>query len=149
MDSPLESSLKVRFKEEDGTVLFESYIPPSRDAVHLPTYVLYLIMAIFIVFLVLYAIIGHLIKDLIHDFADWLFGAQPEEVVVNYCEAKDKFMADWCPETSPELEEMARAEQKKVADKDFMKAPAIWIISDVVEARTARSGPRVVFGKRT
>lgn len=149
MDTPPESSLKVRFKEEDGSVLFESYIPPSRDAIHLPTYVLYLIMAIFIVFSVLYAIIGHLIKDLIHDFADWLFGAQPEEVVVNYCEAKDKFMADWCPETSPELEEMARAEQKKVADKDFMKAPAIWIISDVVEARTPRSGPRVVFGKRT
>lgn len=61
--------LKVRFKEEDGTVFFESYIPPSRDAVHLPTYVLYLLMAVFILLGVLYAIIGHLIKDLIHDCA--------------------------------------------------------------------------------
>lgn len=68
MDVPRDS-LKIRYREEDGTVLFESYIPPSRDAVHLPTYVLYLSMALFILFGVLYAIIGHLIKDLIHDFA--------------------------------------------------------------------------------
>ncbi len=68
MDVPADG-LNARYKEEDGAVLFESYIPPSRDAVHLPTYVLYLIMAIFILLGVLYAIIGHLIKDLIHDFA--------------------------------------------------------------------------------
>lgn len=70
MDVP-EESLKIRYKEDDGTVLFESYVPPSRDAVHLPTYVLYLLMAISILLGVLYAIIGHLIKDLIHDFAGW------------------------------------------------------------------------------
>ncbi|XP_061879519.1 uncharacterized protein LOC133631348 [Entelurus aequoreus] len=146
MEAPVDN-LRVRYKEEDGTVLFESYIPPSRDAIHLPTYVLYLIMAIFILLGVLYAIIGHLIKDLIHDCADWLLGEQPEEVVVNYCEAKDKFMADWCPETTPELQEMARAEEKKMADKDFMKSPAVWIIS--TEPCATRTGPRVVFGKRT
>ncbi|KAM9845071.1 uncharacterized protein ACBR49_011829 [Aulostomus maculatus] len=146
MEVPVDN-LSVRYREEDGTVLFESYIPPSRDAIHLPTYVLYLLMAIFIVLGVLYAIIGHLIKDLIHDFADWLLGEQPEEVVVNYCEAKDKFMADWCPETSPELEAMARAEEKRVADKDFMKSPTIFIIS--TEPRGSRTGPRVVFGRRT
>ncbi|XP_054623934.1 uncharacterized protein LOC129177152 [Dunckerocampus dactyliophorus] len=145
MEVPVDS-LKVRYKEEDGAVLFESYIPPSRDAIHLPTYVLYLLMAIFIVLGVLYAIIGHLIKDLIHDFADWLLGEQPEEVVVNYCEAKDKFMADWCPETTPELQEMARAEENKMADKDFNKSPAIWIIS--TEPSATRTGPRVVFGKK-
>lgn len=65
-------SLNVSHKEEDGTVLFESYIPPSRDAIHLPTYVLYLLIAVFIVFSVLYAITGHLIKDLIHDCAGLL-----------------------------------------------------------------------------
>ncbi|KAM3604563.1 uncharacterized protein V6R79_013105 [Siganus canaliculatus] len=145
MDVP-KGNLNIRFKEEDGAVFFESYIPPSRDAVHLPTYVLYLLMAIFIVLGVLYAIIGHLIMDLVHDFADWLFGEQPEEVVVNYCEAKDKFMADWCPETTPELEAMARAEESKVIDRDFMKAPAIWIIS--TEPNAGKTGPRVVFGKR-
>lgn len=64
-----EDSLNIHHKEDDGAVLFESYIPPSRDAIHLPTYVLYLLMAIFILLSVLYAIIGHLIKDLIHDCA--------------------------------------------------------------------------------
>ncbi|XP_037132658.1 uncharacterized protein LOC119137450 [Syngnathus acus] len=146
MEVPVDN-LKIRYKEDDGTVLFESYIPPSRDAIHLPTYVVYLLMAIFIVLGVLYAIIGHLIKDLIHDFADWLLGEQPEEVVVNYCEAKDKFVADWCPETTPELQEMARAEENRMAEKDFMKSPPIWIISK--EPRGTRTGPRVVFGKRS
>lgn len=59
----------VHYKEEDGSVVFESYVPPARDAVNLPTYILYLLMAVFIVLSVLYAIIGHLIKDLIHDLA--------------------------------------------------------------------------------
>lgn len=68
MEVPVEG-LNVRYREEDGSVLFESYIPPSRDAIHLPTYVLYLFIAISILLGVLYAIIGHLIKDLIHDFA--------------------------------------------------------------------------------
>lgn len=68
MDVPRES-FKIRYKEDDGTVLFESYIPPSRDAVHLPTYVIYLLMAVLVLLGVLYAIIGHLIKDLVHDFA--------------------------------------------------------------------------------
>ena len=80
-------------------------------------------------------------------FPDWLFGEQPEEVVVNYCEAKDKFVADWCPETSYELEAMVRAEENKMIDRDFMKAPAIWIIN--TEPQATRKGSRVVFGKRT
>ncbi|XP_058497731.1 uncharacterized protein LOC131467687 [Solea solea] len=146
MDGPTES-LNIHYKEDDGTVFFESYIPPSRDAIHLPTYVLYLLMAVFILLAVLYAIIGHLIKDLIHDCADWILGEQPEEVVVNYCEAKDKFVADWCPETSPELEAMARAEENKNVDRDFIKAPAIWIIS--TEPQVSRTGPRVAFGRST
>ncbi|CAL9688805.1 unnamed protein product [Knipowitschia caucasica] len=152
MEDPLVApvnNLRVHFKEEDGSVLFESYVPPSRDAVHMPTYVLYLIIAMFTVLSVLYAIIGHLIKDLLHDCADWLFGAQPEEVEVNYCEAKDKFIADWTPETSPELEAMARAEEKNSFDKDFLRAPAVWIISEVVDARSNRGPARVVFGKKT
>lgn len=68
MEEPVDS-LHIRYREEDGTVLFESYIPPSRDAIHMPTYMLYLLIAISVVFGVLYAIIGHLIKDLIHDCA--------------------------------------------------------------------------------
>lgn len=68
MDTRLQST-NVRYKDDDGTILYESYIPPSRDSVHLPTYVIYLLIAVFIVVSVLYAIIGHLINDLVHDFA--------------------------------------------------------------------------------
>lgn len=67
MDVPGER-LNIRYRDEDGTILYESYIPPSRDAVHLPTYILYLLIAVFVVISVLYAIIGHLIKDLVLDF---------------------------------------------------------------------------------
>lgn len=80
---------------------------------------------------------------------DWLFGEQPEEVMVNFCEAKDKFMVDWCPETSPELEEMARAEQIKVVLEANDYSPAIWIISDGVEPQPARKGYHVAFGRKT
>lgn len=78
---------------------------------------------------------------------DCMFGEQPEELVVNYCEAKDKFMADWCPETSPELEAMARAEESKNIDRDFLKAPVIWTIPS--EPEGTRPGSRVVFERRT
>lgn len=71
-----EDSLNVHHKEEDGAVLFESYIPPSRDAIQMPNYILYLLMASFILMFVLYAIIGHLIKDLIHDCAGLLLYLQ-------------------------------------------------------------------------
>ncbi|KAK5859878.1 hypothetical protein PBY51_021398 [Eleginops maclovinus] len=141
-----EDSSNFPYREDDGTVLFESYIPPSRDAVNLPPYVLYLIMAGFVLLGVLYAIIGHLIKDLIHDFADWMFGEQPEEVVVNYCEAKDKFMLDLYPEYCPELEAMAQAEDMMM-DKDLTKAPVPWFNS--TEPLGIKSVSRVVFERRT
>ncbi|KAJ7308353.1 hypothetical protein JRQ81_008891 [Phrynocephalus forsythii] len=54
----------------EGSTLFVDYTPPSLDAIHLPRYVLYLVMAVVIVFGVAYAIVGHLIDDLVHDFAD-------------------------------------------------------------------------------
>lgn len=79
--------------------------------------------------------------------ADCLFGPQPEEEQINMCENKDKFMVDWCPETSPELEEMARAEEIRVVMESGRLTPAIWIISDGTEARAPRTGPRVAFGK--
>ncbi|XP_064252117.1 small integral membrane protein 44 [Passer domesticus] len=64
--------------EEDG-VLYVDYKPPALDSIHLPRYVLYLMMAATLVLVVAYAIVGHLIKDLVHDFADWAFGPKPEE----------------------------------------------------------------------
>ncbi|KAM6231383.1 small integral membrane protein 44 [Spheniscus humboldti] len=64
--------------EEDG-VRYMDYRPPALDSIHLPRYVLYLLMAATLVLMVAYAIVGHLIKDLVHDFADWAFGPKPEE----------------------------------------------------------------------
>ena len=54
--------------EEDG-VLYVEYKPPALDSIRLPRYVLYLLMAVSLVLVVAYAIVGHLIKDLVHDFA--------------------------------------------------------------------------------
>ncbi|GAB0200738.1 small integral membrane protein 44 [Grus japonensis] len=65
-------------EEEDG-VLYVDYKPPALDSIRLPRYVLYLVMAATLVLVVAYAIVGHLIKDLVHDFADWAFGPKPEE----------------------------------------------------------------------
>ncbi|KAM9516217.1 small integral membrane protein 44 [Guaruba guarouba] len=64
--------------EEDG-VLYVEYKPPALDSIRLPRYVLYLVLAATLVLLVAYAIVGHLIKDLVHDFADWAFGPKAEE----------------------------------------------------------------------
>ncbi|XP_010578390.1 PREDICTED: uncharacterized protein LOC104839670 isoform X1 [Haliaeetus leucocephalus] len=63
---------------QDG-VLYVDYKPPALDSIRLPRYVLYLMMAATLVLVVAYAIVGHLIKDLVHDFADWAFGPKPEE----------------------------------------------------------------------
>lgn len=64
--------------KEEG-VLYVDYKPPALDSIRLPHYVLYLMMAATLVLVVAYAIVGHLIKDLVHDFADWAFGPKPEE----------------------------------------------------------------------
>lgn len=125
-------------------VLFKNYVPPARDAIHLPKYVLYLLMAALIVVTVLYAIIGHLIRDLIRDLADYLFGEQPEEVQASLWEVREKFSTDWCPETTPELEELARSEIKVLMEGDE-QLPAIWVIPDCREQQLYRHDRRVSF----
>ncbi|KAM6107132.1 small integral membrane protein 44 [Pterocles gutturalis] len=64
---------------EEDEVLYVEYKPPALDSIRLPRYVIYLVMAATLVLVVAYAIVGHLIKDLVHDFADWAFGPKPEE----------------------------------------------------------------------
>ncbi|KAL4634772.1 hypothetical protein GN956_G13884 [Arapaima gigas] len=132
--------------ELQDDVFWETYKPPARDAITLPKYVLYLVLAFLVVLMALFAIIRHLIADLIHDLADWLFGEQQEEVVVNFCDNREKFMADWCPETSPELEEMAREEQIKVVMQGNEDMPGIWVTLDAQDPPPTCSGPRVSFG---
>ncbi|EAW69320.1 hCG1811317, isoform CRA_b [Homo sapiens] len=59
--------------------LYEEYRPPPLDSIRLPRYVLYLLLAALVVVAVAYAIVGHLIKDLAHDLADWAFGPKPDQ----------------------------------------------------------------------
>lgn len=59
--------------------MYEEYRPPALDAIRLPRYALYLLMAAILVVAVAYAIVGHLIKDLAHDLADWAFGPKPDQ----------------------------------------------------------------------
>ncbi|XP_074163524.1 small integral membrane protein 44 isoform X2 [Sminthopsis crassicaudata] len=71
----LEEEFEDQTKEPP---MFEDYRPPALDSVPLPKYVLYLLLAALVVIAVAYAIVGHLIKDLMHDLADWAFGPKPE-----------------------------------------------------------------------
>ncbi|KAM3938928.1 small integral membrane protein 44 [Leptodactylus fuscus] len=66
-------------EEETEEPLYQDYKPPALDAIQLPKYVVYLLMAALVVIVVAYAIVGHLMKDLLHDFADWAFGPKIEE----------------------------------------------------------------------
>ncbi|XP_054837446.1 small integral membrane protein 44 [Eublepharis macularius] len=62
---------------EEGLLM--DFQPPSLDSIRVPHYVLYLLMALIIVVVAAYAIVGNLIDDLVHDFADWAFGLKLEE----------------------------------------------------------------------
>ncbi|KAM6396308.1 uncharacterized protein J5M81_004666 isoform 3-T7 [Pluvialis apricaria] len=68
-----------QYSYSDNDQLYKEYKPPPRDAIPLPKAVLYLLMAALVVVAVAYAIVGHLIKDLIHDFIDWIFGPSPDD----------------------------------------------------------------------
>ncbi|CAF95265.1 unnamed protein product, partial [Tetraodon nigroviridis] len=47
--------------------LYKDYKPPPKDLIQIPKPILYLIMAALVVVAVAYAIVGHLIKDLMLD----------------------------------------------------------------------------------
>lgn len=58
-----------RKEEEDEGAYFVDYIPPARDAINLPRNVIYVLVGLVMVVIATYAIVGHLIKDLMHDLA--------------------------------------------------------------------------------
>lgn len=63
-----------RRKKEEEEAYFVDYIPPARDAITLPRSVVYVLVGVALVIVATYAIVGHLIKDLLHDLAGnpWL-----------------------------------------------------------------------------
>lgn len=48
---------------------FMEYSPPPRDVITLPRHMLYVLVGVVLVVVAIYAIVGHLIKDLFHDLA--------------------------------------------------------------------------------
>ncbi|XP_058871235.1 small integral membrane protein 44 [Acipenser ruthenus] len=129
---------------EEYKVVFEDYKPPSRDAIYLPNYITYLVIAAAIVITVLYAIIGHLIKDLIHDLTDTLFGPDPDHTKTPIRRNSDRFGEEW----------MLKSNDGDGADDDARlyfernkEIPIIRVIYEDMEPRHSRSGPRVMFGK--
>ncbi|KAM8938943.1 small integral membrane protein 44 [Pelodytes ibericus] len=70
---------KYSLEQEKEGPIYQDYKPPSLDAIQLPKYVIYLLMAALVVIMVAYAIVGHLMKDLLHDLADWAFGPKLDE----------------------------------------------------------------------
>ncbi|XP_077590024.1 uncharacterized protein LOC144208183 [Stigmatopora nigra] len=59
--------------------LYKQYKPVAKQLIPLPKAVLYLLMAAMVVVGVAYAIIGHLIKDLVIDIADCMLGPLANE----------------------------------------------------------------------
>ncbi|KAF0041672.1 hypothetical protein F2P81_005204 [Scophthalmus maximus] len=68
----------LHFSYSESDPLYTDYrTPPARDPIPLPKAVLYLLMAALVVVAVAYAIVGHLVKDVVNDLVvDWVFGSR-------------------------------------------------------------------------
>lgn len=75
-----EGRQSVQYLVHDIEPLYKEYKPPPRDLIQLPKSVLYLLMATLVVVAVAYAIVGHLIKDLMLDIIDCLLGPLEEDI---------------------------------------------------------------------
>ncbi|XP_069009019.1 uncharacterized protein [Embiotoca jacksoni] len=64
--SGMEHVFQYSYSESD--LLYTDYRTPARDPIPLPKAVLYLVMAALVVVAVAYAIVGHLVKDVVNDF---------------------------------------------------------------------------------
>ncbi|XP_024865882.1 uncharacterized protein LOC112451290 [Kryptolebias marmoratus] len=64
--SAMEHIFQYSYSESD--LLLTDYRTPARDPIPLPKAVLYLVMAALVVVAVAYAIVGHLVKDVLNDF---------------------------------------------------------------------------------
>ncbi|KAK5613904.1 hypothetical protein CRENBAI_014669 [Crenichthys baileyi] len=71
--------LQFSRQKEEEDAYFVDYIPPARDAITLPRNVVYVLAGAVLIIVATYAIVGHLINDLMHDLADWIFGPKPVE----------------------------------------------------------------------
>lgn len=98
--------LQLSRKKEEEEAYFVDYIPPARDAITLPRDVVYVLVGVVLVVLATYAIVGHLIKDLMHDLA----GNTPPRLVttpislscpVNLSVASSSPFSTWAVQPAP------------------------------------------------
>ncbi|KAG7214512.1 hypothetical protein INR49_023027 [Caranx melampygus] len=75
-----EGGQSFQFLVHNVEPLYKEYKPPPRDLIQLPKSVVYLLMAALVVVAVAYAIVGHLIKDLMLDITDCLLGPVDEDM---------------------------------------------------------------------
>ncbi|XP_069498385.1 uncharacterized protein [Ambystoma mexicanum] len=75
----LDHLFQYSYSESEDEQLYKDYKPPPKEPVPLPKAVLYLLMAALVMVAVAYAIVGHLVKDLVYDFIDWIFGSSPDD----------------------------------------------------------------------
>ncbi|XP_051737067.1 uncharacterized protein LOC127505507 [Ctenopharyngodon idella] len=75
--SGMEHVFQYSYSESD--LQYTDYRTPQRDSIPLPKAVLYLVMAALVVVAVAYAIVGHLVKDLVHEFLEWVFGPRSDD----------------------------------------------------------------------
>lgn len=61
--------LQLYRQQDEDDAYFVDYIPPARDAVTLPRSVVYVLAGVMLIVVATYAIVGHLINDLLHDLA--------------------------------------------------------------------------------
>ncbi|KAF1395474.1 hypothetical protein PFLUV_G00011890 [Perca fluviatilis] len=83
-----KGGIPFQFSVQNEEPLYTEYKPPSRDLIQLPKSVLYLVVAALVVVGVAYAIVGHLIKDLMLDITDCLLGPLDEDLKTNQERAK-------------------------------------------------------------
>ncbi|XP_048035142.1 uncharacterized protein LOC125260699 [Megalobrama amblycephala] len=75
--SGMEHVFQYSYSESD--LQYTDYRTPQRESIPLPKAVLYLVMAALVVVAVAYAIVGHLVKDLVHEFLEWVFGPRSDD----------------------------------------------------------------------
>ncbi|CAL8309445.1 unnamed protein product [Lota lota] len=65
--SGMEQVFQYSYSSESD-LLYTDHRTPARDSIPLPKAVLYLVMAALVMVVVAYAIVGHLVKDVVNDF---------------------------------------------------------------------------------
>ncbi|XP_072244747.1 uncharacterized protein [Leuresthes tenuis] len=68
LNSNHTSGMIFQYSYSESDLLYTDYRTPVRESIPLPKAVLYLVMAALVVVAVAYAIVGHLVKDVVNDF---------------------------------------------------------------------------------